>query len=101
MRRTDYSNAIELLNLWATPNMWHDKTLFKEIKQLLNKLSVSSLQLTERELQLAYELSRGLLEAMLSAIDKADDFEQDVLMNNLTDISSFHTFLLDKPAYIS
>lgn len=101
MRGAGYSNAIELLNLWATPNMWHDKTLFKEIKQLLNKLSDSSLQLTERELQLAYELSRGLLEAILSAIDKADDFEHDALMNNLTDISSFHTFLLDKPSYIN
>lgn len=101
MRGTDYSNAIELLNLWATPNMWHDKTLFKEIKQLLNKLSVYSLQLTERELHLACELSRGLLEAILSAIDNADGFEQDALMNNLTDISSFHTFLLYKPSHIN
>jgi len=90
----NYSKAINMLNLWATPDMWHDKSLFIEVKALTNKLSTSTLQLTERELYLSQELTKGLIEATLTAMNKADDFEHDELAITLNEITQLQAFLL-------
>lgn len=90
----NYSKVINMLNLWATPTMWHDKSLFIEIKALTNKLSNSSLQLNQRELYLSQELINGLIESTLIAMNKADDFEYDELAITLHEITQLQAFLL-------
>ena len=88
------ANVINMLNLWITPDMWQDKTLFAEIKEVIQKLTEqSSSQLSERELCLTQELTNGLLEATLASFDKADDIQKDELGLVLNDITKFVSFL--------
>ena len=89
----NYEKAISLLSLWAIPEMWHDNSLYIEIKELLSKLSHPSTVLSERELLLIQELSGGVIEAILTLMDKADDFQQDELITQLSEISQLHSFL--------
>lgn len=87
-------NVINMLSLWVTPDMWQDKTLFAEIKAVINKLSESSYQLSERELFLTHELTDGLLEATTSSFYKADDALKKDIALSLKDILEFQSFLL-------
>ena len=89
----NYANVINMLNLWVTPSMWGDKALFEEIRAVLNKLSNSSCQLTDRELCLTQSLTNGLLEATLSSFKTADDFQKNELSLALNDITKFLSFL--------
>jgi len=86
-------NVINMLSLWVTPDMWQDKTLFAEIKAVIQKLSESFYQLSERELFITQELTIGLLEATLASFDKADDFQKNELSLVLNDINKFLSFL--------
>lgn len=90
----NYINVINMLSLWATPDMWQDKTLFAEVKAVIKKLTESSYQLSERELFLTQELTNGLLEATLSSFNKADDLLKEDLALVLNDITKFQSFLL-------
>ncbi|WP_019027536.1 hypothetical protein [Colwellia piezophila] len=87
-------NVINMLRLWVTPDMWQDKTLFAEIKAVINKLSESSYQLSERELFLTQELTDGLLEGTISSFDKADDALKKELALSIKEILEFQSFLL-------
>ncbi len=91
---TNNENVINMLSLWATLDMWQDKTLFIEIKAVIRKLSQSSCQLSERELFLTKELTKGLLEATISSFDKADEALINEFSLALNDITQFQTFLL-------
>ena len=83
-----------MLSLWLTPDMWQEKTVFFEIKEVIQKLTEqSSYQLSEREFYLTQELTSGLLEATLTSFDKADDFQKDELGLALNDIRKFLSFL--------
>lgn len=88
-----YTNAVELLKLWSTPDMWHDSSLFHEIQRVINKLSHKSFAFTDREYLLAQSLTKGVIEAIFSALDKSDDFQKDELLSKLEEISKLHTFL--------
>jgi len=90
----NYSNAINMLTLWATPKMWHDKSLYTEIIAITDKLSNTSLQLSERELYVTQELTNGLIESTLNSMNKADDFEYDELSKVFTELTQFKLFLL-------
>tara|TARA_R110000850_G_scaffold37134_3_gene97672 strand:+ start:1495 stop:1815 length:321 start_codon:yes stop_codon:yes gene_type:complete len=91
---TGNAKVIYVLSLWLTPDMWQEKTLFAEIKEVIQKLTEqSSYQLSERELYLTQELTNGLLEATLASFDKADDFQKDELGLALNDITKFLSFL--------
>lgn len=93
-RTLHYAKAINMLSLWATPAMWQDKSLFIEIKALTDKLTTASLQLSQRELFLAQELTTGLIEATLASMNKADDCQYHELVISLQEITQFQTFLL-------
>ena len=86
-------NVINMLSLWVTPDMWQDKMLFAEIKEVIQKLSEPSYQLSERELIITQELINGLLEATLVSFKKADDFQKNELSLVLNDITKFLSFL--------
>jgi hypothetical protein len=90
----NYSNVINMLNLWVTPYMWEEKTLFSEINAVIKKLSESSYQLSERELFLTQELVNGLLEATLTSFDRADDSLKGELALALNDITQFQSFIV-------
>ncbi len=87
-------NAINMLSLWGTPDMWQDKALFAEIKVVIQKLSESFYQLSERELFITQELTNGLLEATLSSFDKADDSLKEELALSIEDILEFQSLLV-------
>ena len=87
-------NVINMLNLWITPDMWQNKTLFAEIKAVTQKLSESFYQLSERELFITQELTNGLLEATLSSFDNADDSLKEALALSLEDILEFQSLLV-------
>jgi len=87
------ANVINMLNLWITPDMWQDKALFAEIKEVIQKLSEPSYQLSERELIITQELINGLLEATLVSFKKADDFQKNELSLVLNDVTNFLSFL--------
>jgi hypothetical protein len=87
------ANVINMLNLWITPDMWQDKTLFAEIKEVIQKLTEPSYQLSERELLITQELINGLLEATIVSFNKADDFQKNELSLVLNDITKFLSFL--------
>lgn len=87
-------NVINMLSLWVTPDMWQDKTLVAEIKAVIQKLSESFYQLSERDLLITQELINGLLEATLSSFDKADDFQKGELSLSLKEILEFQSFLV-------
>ncbi len=88
-----YTNAVELLKLWSTPEMWHDALLFHEIQDVISKLSRQSFAFTDREYLIAQSLTKGVIEAIFSALDKSDDFQTDELLSKLEEISKLHTFL--------
>jgi len=88
-----YTNAVELLKLWSIPDMWHDRSLFHEIQGVINKLSHKSFTFTDREYLLAQSLTKGVIEAIVTALDKSDDFQKDELLSKLEQISKLHTFL--------
>ena len=91
---TGNAKVIYMLSLWLTLDMWKDKALFAEIKEVIQKLTEqSSSQLSERELCLTQELTNGLLEATLASFDKADDIQKDELGLVLNDITKFVSFL--------
>ena len=91
---TGNAKFIYMLSLWLTPDMWQEKTVFFEIKEVIQKLTEqSSYQLSEREFYLTQELTNGLLEATLTSFDKADDFQKDELGLALNDIRKFLSFL--------
>lgn len=87
-------NVINMLNLWITPDMWQDKTLFAEIKEVIQKLTEPSYQLSEGELLITQELINGLLEATISSLGKADGSLKEELALALRDITQFQSFLL-------
>jgi hypothetical protein len=89
----NHENVINMLSLWVTPDMWKNKALFAEIKAVINKLSESSYQLSERELFLTQELTDGLLEATISSCGKADETLKNELVLALNNIIKFQTFL--------
>lgn len=91
---TGNAKVIYMLSLWLTPDMWQEKTVFFEIKEVIQKLTEQySYQLSEREFYLTQELTSGLLEASLTSFDKADDFQKDELGLALNDIRKFLSFL--------
>jgi len=81
------ANVINMLNLWVTPGMWQDKALFAEIKEVIQKLSEPSYQLSERELLITQELINGLLEATLVSFKAVDNVQKDELSLALNDIT--------------
>jgi len=91
---TANDNVINMLSLWVTPDMWQDKMLFAEIKAVIQKLSESFYQLSERELFITQELTNGLLEATLSSFDKAEDLLKEALALSLEDILEFQSLLV-------
>jgi len=91
---TGNAKVIYMLSLWLTPDMWQEKALFAEIKEVIQKLTEhSSSQLSERELCLTQELTNGLLEATLVSFNKADDSQKNELSLVLNDITKFLSFL--------
>ena len=91
---TGNAKVIYMLSLWLTPDMWQEKTVFFEIKEVIQKLTEqSSYQLSEREFYLTQELTSGLLEATVTSFDKPDDFQKDELGLALNDIRKFLSFL--------
>jgi len=88
------ANVINMLTLWNTSEMWEDKTLFAEIQEVIQKLSRSSYQLSERELFITQELTNGLLEATLASFANADYLLKEDLTLALNDIANFQSFLV-------
>ncbi|MBA6350169.1 hypothetical protein [Colwellia sp. BRX8-9] len=92
---TENANVINMLSLWVTPDMWQDKTLFVEIKEVIQKLTEqTSYQLSERELFLTQELTNGLLDATLVSFNKANGLLKEKLALSLKEILEFQSFLL-------
>jgi hypothetical protein len=91
---TGNSSVINMLSLWVTPDMWQDKTLFAEIKEVIQKLSEPSYQLSERELFITQELTNGLLEATLASFNNAENSLKDELSLSLKQILEFQSFLV-------
>ncbi len=87
------ANVINMLSLWVTPDMWDDKELYIEITEVIKKLSDASIHLTERELYLIKELTSGLLDATLSALEKADEMLKKDFALSIKDILGFQSFL--------
>ena len=86
-------NVINMLSLWVSPDMWQDKMLFAEIKVVIQKLSESFYQLSERELFITQELTNGLLEATLTSFYKATDSLKEELALSIEDILEFQSLL--------
>lgn len=92
---TENANVINMLSLWVTPDMWQDKTLFVEIKEVIQKLTEqTSYQLSERELFLTQELTNGLLDATLASFDKANDSLKEELALSIENILEFQSLLI-------
>lgn len=88
-----FATIINMLKLWIAPDIWHDKTLFAEIKDVIQKLTEPLYQLSERELFLTQELVNGLLEAIFLSFNKVDDFQKNELSLVINDITQFLSFL--------
>jgi|TARA_B110000014_G_scaffold223739_1_gene181564 hypothetical protein len=88
-----YENVINMLSLWATPDMWQDQVLFAEIEAVIKKLYEPSDQLSERELFLVQELVQGLLDGVVESLKKADEAMKGELFLSLKEIMEFQSFL--------
>jgi hypothetical protein len=88
-----YENVINMLSLWATPDMWQDQVLFAEIEAVIKKLYEPSSQLSERELLLVQELVQGLLDGVLESFNTADEAVKGDLVLSLKEIMEFQSFL--------
>lgn len=91
---TGNASVINMLSLWVTPDMWQDKTLFAEIKEVIQKLTEPSCELTEGELFLIQELTDGLLKAILTSFNNSEDLLKEELSLSLKHILEFQLFLV-------
>ena len=88
------TETVDLLKLYVNPDMWEDESIYMEITTVLDKLSSTSVELSERERFIIRELTAGLLDAItltLSRTTEADDKE--TLIETVEDMLKFIQFL--------